>query len=105
MVRYLTPNSTQASRMRRRFSVPARCPARRGSPRLRAQRPLPSMIMAMCCGTCSGKVSFFCCSAIGALDLHDLLFFSFPDGIDLVNKFVVQLLNVVLGAFQIVLGD
>src|SRR3990172_9994178 len=46
MVRYFTPNSTEAVITRRRFSVPALCPASRGKPRESAQRPLPSMIMA-----------------------------------------------------------
>src|SRR2546428_5325672 len=36
--------------VRRTASRPVRCPATRGSPRAAAQRPLPSMMMAMCDG-------------------------------------------------------
>jgi len=36
--------------MRRKTSLPAACPAVRGKPFLVAQRPLPSMMMAMCSG-------------------------------------------------------
>ena len=50
MVRISMPNSTLASRTGRMFSVPARCPASRGRPRALAQRPFPSMIMAICLG-------------------------------------------------------
>jgi hypothetical protein len=40
--------SGAASTVRRKAAAPARCPARRGNPRARAQRPLPSMMMAAC---------------------------------------------------------
>jgi len=37
--------------MRRNVSLPAAWPALRGRPRFLAQRPLPSMMIAMCRGT------------------------------------------------------
>ena len=46
MVRYWTPSSMAARTVRRTASTPLRCPAERGSPRLSAHRPLPSMMMA-----------------------------------------------------------
>src|SRR5580700_615204 len=42
------PVSGAASTVRRSASAPARCPAMRGNPRVVAQRPLPSMMMAAC---------------------------------------------------------
>src|SRR5437899_6879603 len=42
------PVSGAASTVRRTASAPARCPAMRGRPRMVAQRPLPSMMMAAC---------------------------------------------------------
>jgi hypothetical protein len=50
-VRYSTPRSTQASTTPRTASTPLTCPATRGSKRLVAQRPLPSMMMAIWRGT------------------------------------------------------
>src|SRR5262245_32600360 len=40
------PSAGAAATTRRTASTPARCPARRGSPRARAQRPLPSIAIA-----------------------------------------------------------
>ena len=45
-VRYSTPSSIAARTVARTASTPLRCPATRGSSRLFAQRPLPSMMMA-----------------------------------------------------------
>src|SRR6476469_9354747 len=42
-----------ARTVRRTASTPRRCPSERGSPRSLAQRPLPSMLMATCRGTCA----------------------------------------------------
>ena len=41
-----TPRSSDASTVRWSARAPARCPAATGSPRFRAQRPFPSMMMA-----------------------------------------------------------
>ena len=49
-----TPRSIAASTVRRNAFVPARCPAAIGSPRLRAQRALPSMMIATAWAT-SGR--------------------------------------------------
>ena len=45
-----------STHMRTGFS-PALWPAPRVSPRAAAQRPLPSMVMAMCCGSCLSALS------------------------------------------------
>src|SRR5574339_447784 len=122
MVRYLTPNSTVARITRRRFSVPALCPARRGNRRESAQRPLPSMMMAMWRGNLSAGM-FRGVSGIkfpvattypqgkcpqvskSFLHLHNFGFFSLPVLGNLFNKAVGQLLKVGLAAFQVVLRD
>ena len=46
-VRWLTPMSRQAVTTLRTAFIPSRCPMKRGSPRSPAQRPLPSMMIAM----------------------------------------------------------
>ena len=51
MVRYWIPSSIAARTVRRTASTPIWCPAERGSPRLSAQRPLPSMMIATWRGT------------------------------------------------------
>src|SRR5580692_1339128 len=50
------PNAGAASTMRLTVSTPARCPAARGRPRARAQRPLPSMMIAVCRVLCIIKL-------------------------------------------------
>src|SRR5688572_23742596 len=96
------PNSTQAVMMPRKFSTPARCPARRGSPRAMAQRPLPSMIRATWTGTFVRTVSVL---SEGILDFHDLGFFALAELVHFLDVLVRQLLQVNLAAFQLVLGD
>src|SRR5438045_3521700 len=54
---------------RRRFSVPARCPAERDSPRAWAQRPLPSMMIA----TCRGRAAGACISPASAAAMMEFL--------------------------------
>ena len=53
-VRWLIPRSGQLSTISRTRSAPRRCPAMRGSPRLVAQRPLPSMMIATWLGPGAG---------------------------------------------------
>src|SRR5262245_29060421 len=54
------PRATHPLTASRTDSRPARCPISRGTPRARAQRPFPSMMIAMCRGrlpralSCSG---------------------------------------------------
>src|SRR5208283_3536777 len=60
--------------MRRTMPAPRRWPSIRGSPRRRAQRPLPSMMMAMwrgilSAGTSANTSCFFSVSASGVMDI------------------------------------
>src|SRR3990170_983109 len=101
------PNSTQARITRRRFSVPARCPASRGNPRARAQRPLPSMMMATCSGIFSGS-SFeadFAAAEAPALDLKDLGLLPAGDLIHLLDDPIGELLQLGLPSVKLVLGN
>lgn len=52
-VKYLMPSSSAAMVARFTAFIPVWCPTIRGSPRLLAQRPLPSIMMATCSGTLS----------------------------------------------------
>src|SRR5690606_14773207 len=105
MVRCLMPNSTQAVMMRRRFSTPARWPARRGRLRDSAQRPLPSMMMATCVGTL-GSAGATVSAAIGVgvhrLDFENFGFFALADLIYLFDVTVGELLQVGLAPRQVV---
>src|SRR5262245_52470396 len=108
MVRCLTPNSTQAVMMRRKFSTPARWPSKRGRPRAKAQRPLPSMIIATCEGILSGRGGEITTSAaIGddPSDFLDLGVFARAQLLDLFYVLIGELLQVGFAAFQIVFGD
>src|SRR5512134_1550321 len=103
--------SIQASITRRRFSVPARCPAILGRPREMAQRPLPSMIMAIWVGTRSGLEMGWGCfittsrCAEGRLNFQDLFLFALADGVNLFDKAVGELLDLFLAALALVFGD
>src|SRR3954454_6631010 len=103
-VRYWTPAFAAAFSVRRTASAPRLWPAVRGSPRARAQRPLPSMMMATCRGGCctppvspvasfSGLDSGFaepeCCTS----DLQDLFFFAGQGLVDLPHMLVGELLR------------
>src|SRR5438552_9702740 len=107
------PNSIPASTVRRSARVPARWPAAVGSPRRRAQRPLPSMMIATVCATsgrspsASGRtrarvqmreMSFTAPLAISAqptwhLDLHDVGFLALQQVVDLGDVLVGDLLD------------
>src|ERR1700733_4948672 len=50
------PSRVHDSTVSRTGSMPALCPATRGRLRRRAQRPLPSMMMAMCAGKRLGSI-------------------------------------------------
>src|SRR5271157_4297144 len=54
------PRLGAASMVRRTASAPARCPALRTRPRLVAQRPLPSMMMATCRPHCKALYEVLC---------------------------------------------
>src|SRR5690242_10413964 len=115
-VRYCTPALTAALIVRRTASAPRLCPAVRGRPRRRAQRPLPSMMMATCRGGCgppavspAGSVTWFdsgfaepeCCTS----DLQDLFFLGGQALVDLLHVLVGQLLGEVVQVAVLVLGD
>src|SRR5258707_11393615 len=49
------PSRQHSSTVARTLCVPRRCPSTRGKPRCSAQRPLPSMMMAICAGNREGS--------------------------------------------------
>src|SRR3954452_23967846 len=96
-----TPSSPQWRTQARKASTPRLCPATRGRKRFVAQRPLPSMTMAMWCGTTRG---FLFMLSWKSSDLHDLLFLGGHERIDFADVLVGDLLHVGLGSLQVVLG-
>src|SRR3990172_4947317 len=107
-VRKPTPRSVQARTMPRTASTPRWCPAKRGSPRCRAQRPLPSMMIATCCGT-SPLAGIACvelaCVMARASYRHQLRFLLLQQLVDAGDVLVGELLDLVLGPALVVLGD
>src|ERR1700721_4847214 len=91
-----------SSTTRRTTLMLARWPAGRGMPVDRAQRPLPSMIIATCCGV--SAISSIEAHA-GRLDLHQLLLFFRHRMIDLGDVLVGEFLDLLLRAPVLVLGD
>src|SRR2546421_6743274 len=84
--------------------IPARCPSGRGRWRSRAQRPFPSMMMAMWRGTAPCR--WMRVRRSGAtLDLHDLGFLRLHRRVDELQVVVVQLLHILLGVLLLVLRD
>src|SRR5688500_9313121 len=105
-VRYSTPCFTHAFTVARTASSPRLCPATRGRKRCFAQRPLPSMMIAMCRGTpcASGMVSVeLVCASTS--DRHEVRFFRLEGLVDLGDVAVGEFLDVVLGAALLVLRD
>src|SRR5262245_45669888 len=98
-----TPHRTDSSMVARTALVPARCPAARGSERCSAQRPLPSMITATWRGTVMPPAA--CVAAAAISDLQQLFLFLGQHRVDVVNVPVRELLDLVLGAAIVVLGD
>src|SRR5262249_37913931 len=92
-VRNSTPCATHSSVTARTVAAPCSCPLSRGSPRSFAQRPLPSMMIAMCRGDfragaagSTGCVPFVCwiiaaTGVVGGLE-HNGLLASRPDAHD-----------------------
>src|SRR5687767_14432371 len=104
-VRYSTPRSPHARTVARTDSAPRLCPATRGRKRCFAQRPLPSMMMAMCRGTrrASGiwtveleneDTNLFC--LLDALDRHQIGFFLLQQLIDIRDVPIGEFLDVIL---------
>src|SRR5829696_2359605 len=121
-----TPRSIAASTVRRSAFVPDRCPAATGSLRRLAQRPFPSMMIAIERAT-SGRLSSGLAFAVPSvrslvmrfmlfseaapqgdgsdLNLHDLGLFALQKILDLRDVLVGQLLDAVLGAPLLVVPD
>src|SRR5207249_4646202 len=84
--------------------APSRVSRSTRSTAARAQRPFPSMMMAMWRGT--APCPLMRARRSGAtLDLHDLGFLGLHRGVDELQVVVVQLLHVLLGVLLLVLGD
>src|SRR4051812_1232776 len=90
-----TPSSTESRRRALTTSAPASCPASTGSPRLCAQRPFPSVMMATYRARAGSPDT-------DASDLQDLLLFARERGIDLAHVLVGELLQLRLGAVLVV---
>src|SRR3989441_8409207 len=99
-----TPAAIAPSTTSRTAFIPARCPSGRGRWRSRAQRPFPSMMMAMWRGTAPCR--WMRVRRSGAtLDLHDLGFLRLHRRVDELQVVVVQLLHILLGVLLLVLRD
>src|SRR5579871_4135586 len=87
--------------------TPATCPASRGSIRLRAHRPLPSMMMATWLGrtpaVCGASAIFYL--AAGPSDLHDFLLLAVKHGVDFIYVRVGDLLQFIAVLVVLVLAD
>src|SRR5215469_5406014 len=104
------PRSSQAYITRLIAWTPARWPNECGRLRLRAQRPLPSMMMPMCFGPASDGAGTMDtegagCAALTASDLHHLGLLALADGVDAGGVGVGDLLELIAGALGLVLGD
>src|SRR5438128_513097 len=99
-----TPASIAPSTTSRTAVIPARCPSGRGRCRSRAQRPLPSIMMATWRGTAPPS-RIFARRSSPTSDLHDLRLFGFDEVFHQLQVVVVQLLRVLLGVLLVVLGD
>src|SRR5205085_4928907 len=109
------PSCIPASTVRRNARVPARWPAAVGRPRRRAQRPLPSMMIATVSAT-SGRspsgsgltrasVRMRDSSFTMPLDLHDVGLFALQEVVDLRDVLVGHLLHARLGRPLLVVAD
>src|SRR6476661_1530538 len=106
------PASIAPSTTSRTAFIPLRWPNGRGMSRSRAQRPLPSMMMATCRGTAPFRRTRDSSSAVVignvrrcASDLHDLGFLRLDQVVDLLDRLVVHLLDVLLEVLLVVLGN
>src|SRR5215475_5489385 len=102
------PMSVAARTTSRTAATPATCPACRGRWRLRAHRPLPSMMMAtwrgglcMSCGAAAMVNDF----PAGRSYLHDLLLLAVEHLIDFLYVRVGQLLQFIAFVMMLVLAD
>src|SRR5580765_608144 len=94
-----TPRRRQNSTAARTAFWPSRWPRLRGRRRRSAQRPLPSMTIAMWRGMRGAD------SASIELHRHQLVFLELDDAVDVLDELVGELLDIVFGARVLVLGD
>src|SRR4051794_12789180 len=85
------PSSTASRSRALTVSAPARWPSATGTPRLLAQRPLPSVMMA----TQEARTR-------PRSDLEDLFFLAFQQGVELMDLLVGQALERFLGTVLVV---
>src|SRR5690554_4108035 len=127
-VRVWIPRSAARRITARTASTPAWWPRTPDRPRARAQRLLPSMMMATCCGNPSpdglggiweavvcadvmvsrtgvGKPGGISGAARQGSDLHQVVFLHFELLVDLGNMLVGQLLNHLFGTMLLIFGD
>src|SRR4051794_31878389 len=100
-----TPAWRQPSTTSRTAFIPAWWPSGRGSERPLAQRPLPSMMMAMWPGTAPCTRSRCSRSLLMGSDFQDLRFFGMDESVDQLDMLVGELLDFLLSVPLVVLGD
>src|SRR3954467_1376787 len=100
-----TPAWRQPSTTSRTAFIPAWWPSGRGSERPLAQRPFPSMMMAIWPGTAPCRRSRCSRSLLIRSDFQDLRFLRVNQALDLLDVVVSELLNVFLRVALIVLRD
>src|SRR5690606_17725485 len=102
----LMPRSRQKSMVRSAARAPARWPTTRGRRRRSAQRPLPSMMMARWRGTVGlAGADMAVMRMADRSDRHQFLFLRLDHLVDVLDRLVGDLLDLVLGAAHVVLGD
>src|SRR5215210_5320491 len=104
-VRTPTPAWRQPSTTSRTAFIPAWWPSGRGSERPWAQRPLPSMMMAMWPGTAPCTRSRCSRSLLMGSDFQNLRFFGMDESVDELDMLVGELLYILLGVPFVVLRD
>src|SRR3954470_137398 len=100
-----TPAWRQPSTTSRTAFIPAWWPSGRGSDRPLAQRPFPSMMMAIWPGTAPCRRSRCSKSLLIPSDFQDLRFLRLDQALDLLDVIVGELLNVFFRVALVVLGD
>src|SRR5690606_684065 len=99
------PRSRQKSMARLTARAPARWPMARGRRRRWAQRPLPSMMIARWRGTDATVALVAVMRSADRSDRHQFLFLALDHLVDVLDRLVGDLLDLVLGAAHVVLGD
>src|SRR5690606_35473912 len=100
------PRSRQKSTVRSAARAPARWPTTRGRRRRCAQRPLPSMMTARWRGTGAGAGEDMTVMRMAdRSDRHQFLLLGLDHVIDIIDRLVADILNIVLGMTHVVLGD